>query len=56
MIKERYKGDIANQSVRAKKARNHEEGADDQLHLALVMSISKQEQLQTKKVMPLVLN
>ena len=31
-------------SVRAKKARNHEEGADDQLHLALAMSISKQEQ------------
>ena len=25
-------------SVRAKKARNHEEGADDQLHLALVMT------------------
>ena len=31
-------------SVRAKKARNHEEGADDQLHMALAMSISKQEQ------------
>ena len=31
-------------SVRAKKARNHEEGTDDQLHLALAMSISKQEQ------------
>ena len=31
-------------SVRAKKARNHEEGADDQLHLALAMLISKQEQ------------
>ena len=35
-------------SVRAKKARNHEEGADDQLHLALAMSISKQDQEQEK--------
>ena len=31
-------------AMREKKARNHEEGADDQLHLALAMSISKQEQ------------
>ena len=37
-------------SVRAKKPRNQEGGADDQLHMALAMSISKQEQERRERV------